>query len=107
MTDLIQKRALETWHVNLPVKLQYQHALLGLIGESGEVADQYKKHIFKPGYRATREERLDELGDVLYYLAILAHLDGHTIDELSQLNYDKLTHNNDSHGWEPDYYGGL
>jgi hypothetical protein len=55
-------------------------------------------------HESTREARLDELGDVLYYLAILAWLDDCTIDELSLLNHEKLTANGDKHGWEPNYY---
>jgi NTP pyrophosphatase (non-canonical NTP hydrolase) len=102
--DDIQRRALETWHKRLPRRLQYNHALLGLVGESGEIANQYKKDVYKPGHESTRAQRLDELGDALYYLAILSHLDGCTIDELSQMNHKKLTENGDSHGWVPDYF---
>lgn len=102
--DDIQRRALTTWHIDLDKRLQYRHALLGLVGESGELANQYKKHLFKPSGKSTRGERLDELGDCLYYLAILAYLDDCTIDELSQMNHEKLTKNGDNHGWEPDYH---
>jgi len=101
--DEIQRRALETWHITLAKRLQYRHALLGLIGEAGEIANQYKKHLFKPDHESTRAERLDELGDALYYLAVLAHLDDCTINELSLLNHAKLTKNDDNHGWLPDY----
>ena len=103
--DDIQRRALETWHdpVFFPESLQMDHAVLGLVGEAGEVANQYKKHLFKPGHQSTREERLHELGDVLYYLAILAHLNGVTIDELSRMNHEKLTGAN-GHGWQPNWY---
>jgi NTP pyrophosphatase (non-canonical NTP hydrolase) len=101
--DEIQRRALKTWHdpVLYPDALMRDHAVLGLVGEAGEVADQHKKDLFKPGGQTTIDERLDELGDVLYYLAILAWLDGCTIDELSQRNAEKLA---DGHGWLPNYY---
>jgi NTP pyrophosphatase (non-canonical NTP hydrolase) len=104
--DDIQRRALETWHDPLlfPDELQIDHAVLGLVGEAGEVANQYKKHLFKPGHQSTRKERLLELGDVLYYMAILAHMDGATIDDVSQLNYEKPTKNGDNHGWAPNWY---
>jgi NTP pyrophosphatase (non-canonical NTP hydrolase) len=104
--DDIQRRALETWHDPLffPESLQTDHAVLGLVGEAGEVANLYKKHLFKPGHQSTREQRLNELGDVLYYLSILAYLDGCTIDELSVLNHKKLTENGDNHGWLPNWY---
>jgi NTP pyrophosphatase (non-canonical NTP hydrolase) len=102
--DDIQTRALETWHVHLDRELQREHAIYGLVGESGEYANLRKKHLFKPGHESTKEQRLDELGDVLYYLAILALLDGCSIDELSRRNHEKLTKNGDNHGWLPDYY---
>lgn len=102
--DDIQHRTLETWHKRLPKEMQYDHALLGLVGEAGEIANQYKKHLYKPDHTSTRAQRLDELGDVLYYLAILSHLDGCTVDELSQMNHKKLTKNGDNHGWKPDYF---
>ena len=103
--DDIQRRALETWHdpALFPESLQTDHAVLGLVGEAGEVANQYKKHLFKPGHQSTREERLLELGDALYYLAILAHLDGATLDDVSRLNYEKLTRDG-GHGWRPNWY---
>lgn len=101
--DDIQQRALETWHdpAFMPDDLMRDHAILGLAGEAGEVANQHKKHLFKPMHESTREARLNELGDVLYYVGILAWLDNCTIDELSQLNYEKLK---DGHGWEPNYF---
>lgn len=102
--DDIQKRALETWHHDLPIDLQELHAVLGLAGEAGEIANQHKKHLFKPGGMMSREEVLLELGDVLYYVAILAALNGATLDHVSRLNYEKLTKNGDNHGWQPDYY---
>ena len=102
MPDSIQKRALRTWHNgDFPRQLMRDHAVLGLVGEAGELADLHKKHRFKPGHESTPGERLDELGDVLYYVAILAWLDGVTIDELSQLNADKLE---GGHGWQPNYH---
>ncbi|KPJ95390.1 MAG: hypothetical protein AMJ53_02905 [Gammaproteobacteria bacterium SG8_11] len=99
--DDIQRRALETWHRALPLDLQELHAVLGVAGEAGELANQHKKHLFKPGGMTNRDDVLDELGDVLYYVAILAYLNGATLEHVSQRNYEKLY---GGHGWEPDYY---
>ena len=50
------------------------NALLGLIGETGEIVDIYKKWKYQsvPGTQLPREKVLEELGDVLWYLAELA-----------------------------------
>lgn len=45
---------------------------LGLNGEAGEVADLVKKHIYH-GREMNYHELLLELGDVLWYLAFMAH----------------------------------
>ena len=101
MPDLIQQRALRTWHSGVfDHHLQRDHATLGLVGEAGELADLHKKDVFKPGHASTKEQRIDELGDVLYYVAILAHLDGITLDAVSMFNAAKLS---DGHGWKPDH----
>lgn len=100
--DDIQRRALATWHsAEFPDHLQRTHAALGLVGEAGEYAELVKKDLFKPGHASSRAARLSELGDVLYYLAVLASIDGCTIDELSRMNAEKLA---DGHGWQPDNY---
>jgi len=63
--------ALRTWYVETDEKYNDQRAsLLGLIGESGEIVDQYKKHLFKR--KISKSEFLDELGDLWYYLRVRA-----------------------------------
>lgn len=102
MPDEIQSRALATWHSDqLPSHLQRLHAAMGLAGESGELLELIKKEWFKPGYKFNYDNYVNELGDCLYYLAILAHGVGLTLDELSSLNAIKLS---GGHGWEPDYH---
>ena len=101
MPDKFQRRALRTWHsARFSPAYQRDHAILGLVGEAGELADMHKKDVFKPGHASTKEQRLDELGDVLYYVCILAHLDGATLEDVSSANADKLR---DGHGWKPDH----
>ena len=100
--DSIQRAALATWHsAEFPEYLQRLHATLGLAGESGEYAELVKKDAFKPGHVSDRQTRLDELGDVLYYVAILAHLDDATIADVARMNADKLR---GGHGWQPDNF---
>lgn len=96
--DAIQYRALKTWYP-LDHELHFDplHPTLAIAGEAGELADQLKKHIWKPGVKYTKEEFLDELGDLLYYVAIRAYQLGVTLDELSQMNRSKLK--DGQHGW--------
>ena len=62
---------------------------LGLCGEAGETADIIKKHFFQ-GHELDKEELKKELGDVMWYLAILAfsaHID---LDDVARENIEKL-----------------
>jgi len=96
--DAIQQRALKTWYpVGHELHLDPLHPTLAIAGEAGEIADQLKKHIWKQGVKYTREQFLDELGDLLYYVSIRAYQLGVTLDELSQMNRQKLA--GGVHGW--------
>ena len=103
--DIYQARCLETWHSEqFDTHWQRIHATLGIVGEAGELSELLKKDQFKPGHESDRKQRLNELGDVFYYLCILAYLDGCTIDELSELNHAKLR---GGHGWQPDHINDI
>ena len=96
--DAIQQRALKTWYPEgHALHLDPLYPVLAIAGEAGEIADQWKKHQYKPGVEYTREQFLDELGDLLYYLAIRAYQLDVTLDELSQMNRRKLA--GGVHGW--------
>ena len=62
---------------------------LGLVGETGEVVDDIKKRVFH-GRNIPMEHTAEELGDVLWYIATLAHDIGFTLEEIGQMNYEKL-----------------
>lgn len=69
------------------------HLVLGLVGESGEIAEKFKKWIRDQGSderRIDREDVAEELGDVLWYLAVLADYLGLDLDDIAQANVDKL-----------------
>jgi NTP pyrophosphatase (non-canonical NTP hydrolase) len=62
---------------------------IGLSGEAGEVADLVKKGVFhQKGLDADKLKK--ELGDVLWYLAALCTQFNWTMEEVMQLNIDKL-----------------
>lgn len=61
---------------------------LGL-GEAGEVQDIIKKHYYH-GHTMPYDKLIEELGDLLWYLACLAHLYGINLDLLMVTNIQKL-----------------
>ncbi len=66
---------------------------LGLTGEAGEVADKVKKVIRDNNDEFTAERKQQialELGDVMWYAASLAHDLGYSLEDICQMNLDKL-----------------
>ena len=66
---------------------------LGLTGEAGEVSDKVKKVIRDNNDEFTDEHKRQialELGDVLWYVAVLAADLGMTLEEVGRYNRDKL-----------------
>lgn len=47
------------------------NGVMGLNGEAGEVIDIVKKHLFQ-GHPLEEEKIIDELGDVMWYIASIA-----------------------------------
>lgn len=70
------------------------YPVLGLTGEAGEVADKIKKVLRdKEGEFSTAITRLElakELGDVLWYLAALSEDLGFTLQQIAEMNLEKL-----------------
>lgn len=82
-----QKKARETAIYNPAFSINYP--LLGLIGEVGEFANKYKK-VIRDGKPFLRDDMVGELGDILWYLAILADDCGISLDEVAMKNLEKL-----------------
>lgn len=62
---------------------------LGLVCEAGEVGDIIKKELYH-GHEIQREKIMDELGDVLHYLAGLAWMYGFELEDVAKYNIEKL-----------------
>ena len=75
-----------------PVSQGLVYCALGLCGESGEVADKLKRVYRDHGgdLEAARESIGRELGDVLWYVANLAHELGFTLEQVASMNVEKL-----------------
>lgn len=64
------------------------YTALGLAGEAGEVANKIKKHI-RDGV-CNFDDIADEIGDVLWYCAMLAHEIGYDLNTIAEGNVEKL-----------------
>jgi NTP pyrophosphatase (non-canonical NTP hydrolase) len=66
-------------------------ALLGLAGEAGSVATEYKKQLRDgPAHRAAKIRIREELGDVLWYVADLCEKFGLDLDDVAAANLHKV-----------------
>ena len=70
-------------------KYMVLNGVLGLAGESGECCDIVKKNRFQ-GHELNKEHLIEELGDVMWYIAETASGLGVTLEEVAQYNLDKL-----------------
>ena len=62
---------------------------LGLVCEAGEVGDILKKVIYH-GHNLDEHEIKKEIGDVLWYLANLCSVLGYNLEDIAQINLEKL-----------------
>jgi len=62
---------------------------LGIAGETGEVVEMVKKHVFH-GKAMNLADVEKELGDVLWYVAAVASTLGLDLTAIAQRNVDKL-----------------
>jgi NTP pyrophosphatase (non-canonical NTP hydrolase) len=83
-----QKLAARTINPMLTMHEQYMHALHGMVGEIGELHSIYQKryqgHIFDEAHAKK------ELGDLLWFIAEFCSAYGWNIEDIMQLNIDKL-----------------
>ena len=77
-----------------PERDGYTYTALGLAGEAGEIANKVKKFI-RDGYDEEElQDKLndvaEELGDVLWYVAAVAHVIGTDLESVAKSNLYKL-----------------
>jgi len=86
-----QSKALET--ASYPQECKIIYPTLGLTGEAGEVSEKIKK-VIRDNNKIFSDERkkeiAKEIGDVLWYCAVLSYDLGYTLDDIAQMNYEKL-----------------
>lgn len=90
-TDTFGDNLIETLLASDPA---YTAKILGLVGEAGEVAEKYKKIIRDKAGKispADQAELVKELGDVLWYVGLLAKYLGVSLEEVAEKNLEKLS----------------
>ena len=85
-----------------PAEVGMAYCAMGLTGEAGEVADKIKKLYRDEGLAGLtswgqgvvveehKESIAKELGDVLWYIAAMANEIDMSLEEIAQMNYNKL-----------------
>lgn len=89
--DEYQKKALTT---TIDEGSELMQRVLGLVGESGEIADKIKKWYRDEGGDLARLDKAAiaaELGDTLWYIATLSDYLGYSLEEVARYNVNKLS----------------
>lgn len=87
--DKYQELAMRTLNPEIDKKELILNASMGLCGESGEVIDLVKKHLFQ-GHDLDEKVLIKELGDVAWYLAEAATALNVNLSEILEKNIKKL-----------------
>ena len=88
-----QEKAKKTDLGTIAKENNFDYYALGLVNEAGEVAGKIKKiHRDYDGLITDeyRKELAKEMGDVLWYLSALCEKFNLTLEEIAQMNIDKL-----------------
>lgn len=64
------------------------HSLFGMVGEIGEIHSLYQKGY--QGHLTTVEHAKKEVGDLLWFIAEYCTVNGWELEEIMQMNIDKL-----------------
>jgi len=85
---------------NISFELLYN--AIGMSGEAGEALEEMKKNIrisgvpkLYPMDLSRKDNYLEECGDVLFYMARVAHILGSSLEEIAKINQRKLVRKHD------------
>ena len=86
---MFQKEAERTLRNDLQYECVCSNMCMGLSGECGEVVDLLKKHVWQ-GKNLDINDLIEEVGDVLWYIANLCNVNSITMEECMLANVNKL-----------------
>ena len=87
------ERALATSLTQTLDKANFTYPVFGICGEAGEIAEKVKKIIRDKNNVLTENDKLEiskELGDVLWYINRMAWSMDRTLEDIANLNLEKL-----------------
>lgn len=93
MTDMDEYQRLASTTAKYPSDSGLVYTVLGMASEAGEVAGKLKKAIRDEGGNISperREQLISEVGDVLWYVAMVAMELDTTLSSVAEQNLDKL-----------------
>jgi NTP pyrophosphatase (non-canonical NTP hydrolase) len=91
--DEYQKQALTTAHNTHEPLMEKTIWAMGVAGEAGEVLEKWKKIVAYHDGKLSPEDKDElgkELGDVVWYVAVMAHSLGLSFDDIMERNVEKL-----------------
>ena len=91
--DEYQKVALTTAITHPDPLMDKTISVMGISGEAGEVLEKWKKIVAYKDGKISDEDLAGlkkEIGDVVWYVAVLAHSLGLSLEDVMQLNVNKL-----------------
>lgn len=92
-----QRQALTTAHHHPDPLMDQTIWAMGVSGEAGEVIEKWKKIVAYKDGKVSADDKAElakEMGDVIWYVAVLAHSLGLSLEDIMQKNVQKLTDRN-------------
>lgn len=87
--DFLEYQAQAETTAIYPDQFRVTYPILGLAGETGELANKWKK-VIRDGIVFNRHDAAKELGDILWYLSAIATDLGLSLNDIAQGNINKL-----------------
>lgn len=84
-----QNNSKRTMNMELDEEQLLSNMVFGIVGETGEVVDVLKKHLYQ-GHELDVDHIEEELGDIMFYMVNLATILELDMETIIKRNYNKL-----------------